>query len=38
MVEELIIKLFIDDRTNGIQRFYKYVKLSYIKNNFTKFI
>ena len=34
MVEELILKLFIDNR-NILTKYYKYVKLNYIKNNYT---
>lgn len=34
MVEELILKLFIDDK-NILTKYYKYVKLNYIKNNYT---
>ncbi len=34
MVEELILKLFIDNR-EVLTKYYKYVKLNYIKNNYT---
>ena len=34
MVEELILKLFIDNR-DVLTKYYKYVKLNYIKNNYT---
>ena len=34
MVEELILKLFIDKR-EVLTKYYKYVKLNYIKNNYT---
>ena len=34
MVEELILKLFIEDN-KAFTKFYKYVKLNYIKNNYT---
>ena len=34
MVEELILKLFISDK-NYLTKYYKYVRLSYIKNNYS---
>ena len=34
MVEELILKLFIEER-NVLTKYFKYVKINYIKNNYS---